>query len=218
MTLSRPIRAALYARVSTTGKGQDVELQLSELRMVAAHRQWSATEYVDEGVSGSKERRPGLDKLMADARAGKVDIVAVWRFDRFARDTKHLVNALDEFQRLNVEFLSLREQLDTSSPMGRAMFSIIAALSQLERDVIKERVIAGVNRAKAAGKHLGRPRKRVPVEAAVALLREGRSLRDVSVVLGIHRNVVRDRLRDAGLWPVPTEAVAADPDPSPAPG
>ena len=199
--MSKPIRAALYARVSTSGHGQDVGLQLDELRQVAAQRSWAVTEFVDEGVSGSKERRPALDRLMADARAGKLDVVAVWRFDRFARDTRHLLTAMKEFRGLGVAFVSLREQVDTSTPMGKAMFTIISAIGELEKDLIRERVVAGVRRAQASGKHCGRPKVAMDLRPAVALLREGRGLKDVAAILKVSRATLRRRLVEAGMWP-----------------
>lgn len=204
--MSKPIRAALYARVSTTGHGQDVGLQLDELRQVAAQRGWTATDYVDEGVSGSKDRRPALDRMMADARAGKLDVVAVWRFDRFARNTAHLLAAMDEFRALGVSFVSLREQIDTSTPMGKAMFTIVSAISELERDLIRERVVAGVQRAKASGKHCGRPKVAMDLRPALALIREGRGLKDVAAILKVSRATLRRRLQETGEWPVPDHA------------
>jgi DNA invertase Pin-like site-specific DNA recombinase len=203
--MSKTVRAALYARVSTTGHGQDVGLQLDELRQVAAQRRWQVVEYVDEGVSGSQDSRPALDRMMADARRGKLDVVAVWRFDRFARDTRNLLVTLEEFRQLGVEFISLREQVDTSTPMGKAMFTIISAISELERDLIRERVIAGVRRAQAAGKHCGRPRVEMDLRPATALLKEGRSLKETARILGVSRNTLRRRLREAGTWPEPEE-------------
>ena len=200
--MSKTVRAALYARVSTAGHGQDVGLQLEELRQVAAQRRWVVTEYMDEGVSGSKDSRPALDRMMADARRGKLDVVAVWRFDRFARDTRHLLVTMEEFRQLGVEFISLREQVDTSTPMGKAMFTIISAISELERDLIRERVIAGVRRAQAAGKHCGRPRVEMDLRPATALLKEGRSLKETARILGVSRNTLRRRLREAGAWPL----------------
>jgi len=197
----RPLRAALYARVSTTGNGQDVGLQLDELRLVAMQRGWNPVEYVDDGVSGAKDSRPALDRMMSDARAGKLDLVAVWRFDRFARSTKHLLVALDELRCLGVDFLSLREQVDTSTPMGRAVFTIIAAISELERETTRERVIAGVRRAQAAGKHCGRPKVEMDLRPALALLSQGRSLKETSGILGVSRSTLRRRLKDAGGWP-----------------
>jgi DNA invertase Pin-like site-specific DNA recombinase len=203
--MSKPIRAALYARVSTSGHGQDVGLQLDELRQVAAQRGWTFSEFVDEGVSGSKDRRPALDRMMADARAGKLDVVAVWRFDRFARDTRHLLTAMEEFRALGVAFVSLREQIDTSTPMGKAMFTIISAIGELERDLIRERVVAGVQRAKANGKHCGRPKVAMDLRPAIALLREGRGLKDVATILKVSRATLRRRLQEEGAWPVVRE-------------
>ena len=117
------VRAALYARTSTSGKGQDPELQLVDLRRLAEQRGWDTVfEFVDEGVSGAKAARPALDKLMAEARQGKIDVVAVWRFDRFARSTQHLLRALEEFRALGVDFMSQREAIDTRTPMGRMVF------------------------------------------------------------------------------------------------
>jgi DNA invertase Pin-like site-specific DNA recombinase len=198
--MTKPLRVALYARISTVGKGQDVGLQLDELRQVAEQRGWRVhAEFVDEGISGSKDSRPELDRMMAAARAGKLDLVAVWKFDRFARSTSHLVTALEEFRVLGVSFVSLREQVDTSTPMGKAMFTIIAAISELERDLIRERVIAGVRRAQAMGKHCGRPRREIDLRAAKALLAQNLSVRQVADMLGLPRSTLQRRLREVAL-------------------
>lgn len=207
--MNKPIRAALYARVSTSGHGQDVGLQLDELRQVAAQRGWVASEFIDEGVSGSKDSRPALDRMLADARAGKLDVVAVWRFDRFARDTRHLLTAMEEFRALGVSFVSLREQIDTSTPMGKAMFTIVSAISELERDLNRERVVAGVRRAQAAGKHCGRPKVEMDLRPALAMLREGRGLKEVAAILKVSRATLRRRLQDEGAWPVVRDGAAA---------
>ena len=199
---TRPIRAALYARVSTLNHGQDVGLQLDELRQAAVQRGWVATEFIDRGVSGSKDSRPALDEMMAAARAGKFDLVAVWRFDRFARGTRHLLTACEELQAAGVGFFSLREQVDTSTPVGKAMFTIISAIAELERDILRERVVAGVRRAQAAGKHCGRPRVEMDLRPALALLKEGRSLKETARILDVSRNTLRRRLREAGEWPI----------------
>jgi DNA invertase Pin-like site-specific DNA recombinase len=198
--MTKPLRVALYARVSTSNKGQDVGLQLDELRQVAGQRGWLVqAEFVDEGISGSKDSRPELDRMMAAARAGKLDLVAVWKFDRFARSTSHLVTALEEFRLLGVSFVSLREQVDTSTPMGKAMFTIIAAISELERDLIRERVIAGVRRAQAMGKHCGRPKREIDLRAAKALLAQNLSVRQVADMLGLPRSTLQRRLREVAL-------------------
>ena len=142
------MKVALYARVSTVG--QDPEVQLVALRAHAAQRDWQAVaEFVDRGVSGAKERRRALDRLMKAAWAGQFQVVLVWRFDRFARSVKHLVTALETFRTLKVGFAALQEQLDTATPIGQAMFTTIGAMAQLERDIIRERVKAGLERAKA---------------------------------------------------------------------
>ena len=197
--LPKPSRAALYARVSTSGKGQDVEVQLAELRQVAEQRGWVVVGvYADEGISGSKGRRPALDRLMDDARRGKLDIVAVVRFDRFARSTRHLLTALEDFRTMGVDFVSLREQVDTSTPMGKAMFTIIAAVAELEKDIIRERVVAGIAKAKADGVHCGRPKTEIDLRAPQALLAQGLPLREVADMLGVSRSTLRRRLHEAG--------------------
>ncbi len=190
------MKVALYARVSTDG--QDPEVQLAPLRAHVANRGGEVVEeFVDRGFSGTKERRPALDRLMRAAWAGQFQAVLVWRFDRFARSVKHLVTALDIFRGLNVAFISLQEQLDTSSPIGQAMFTIIGALAQLERDIIRERVMAGLERSKARGQKLGRPRVRVEAAAISALQGDGLSLGEIARRLRCSRPTLRRRLRPA---------------------
>jgi DNA invertase Pin-like site-specific DNA recombinase len=145
----------LYCRVSTGD--QTCENQLNDLRGYCRARGFEqVTEFVDQGISGTKERRPALDKLMADVKSRRVDVVVVAAFDRVGRSTRHLLTTLDLFRHLDVEFISLREQIDTGSPLGQAVFTIIAAIAQLERSLIVERVKAGLRRARAEGKRLGR--------------------------------------------------------------
>jgi DNA invertase Pin-like site-specific DNA recombinase len=197
---SRPLRAALYARVSTND--QDVGMQLDDLRRVAAQRGWFVvSEFVDEGVSGAALSRPALDKLMQAARTAKVDVVAVWRFDRFARSTQHLVNALTEFQALGVHFVSISEAIDTSTPMGKMVFTVISAVSELEVGIIRERVTAGVRRAQRAGKHCGRPVVEMDLRPALALMGQGHGLKATARMLDVSRTTLRRRLADEGLWP-----------------
>ena len=156
----KPKRVALYTRVSTTD--QTCDNQLGDLRNYCQARGWEdVTEYVDHGISGIKERRPALDQLMVEVKARRIDVVVVSAFDRFSRSVKHLVECLELFRHLGVEFISLRESIDTGSPLGQAVFTIIAAIAQLERSLIVERVKAGLRRARAEGKRLGRPRVRV---------------------------------------------------------
>ena len=187
------MRIAKYARVST--KDQSCEMQLRDLRAYCAARGFTdVVEYVDTGVSGSKDSRPELNRLMEAARKRKIDAVLVWRFDRFARSTKHLLMALEEFRSLGVQFISHSESLDTSSPLGMAIFTIISAVAQLERDLIRERVSAGVRNARTAGKTLGRPRRIVDNVEIQRLRREGASVRQIAARVGIGYGTVRKRL------------------------
>jgi len=191
-----PLRVALYARVST--EGQDPEVQLAALRTHAAQRGWEvAEEYVDKGFSGTRERRPALDRLMKAAWDGRFRAVVVWRFDRFARSVKHLISALEAFRALNVEFISLQEQFDTSTPIGQAMFTIIGAMAQLERDIIRERVKAGLERARARGVRLGRPTAQVKPAEIFRLRGQGVSIGEIARRFRASRSTVRRRLREA---------------------
>jgi DNA invertase Pin-like site-specific DNA recombinase len=147
-------RVALYARVSTID--QNTENQLVELRCYAEVRGWSATEYVDHGVSGAKDRRPALDQLVADAKRRKFDIMVAWRLDRVGRNLRHLVVLLEELQAIGVAFISLNEGIDLATPAGRLQLHILAALSEFERARIQERILAGLARARKQGTHLGR--------------------------------------------------------------
>ena len=179
------MRAALYARVSTTN-GQDPEMQLRELREYCQRRDWAiAGEYVDTGISGAKEKRPELDRMMADAHRRRFDAVVVWKFDRFARSVSHLLRALETFKALGIEFVSLSEQVDTSTPTGRMIFTVLGAVAELERSLIAERVRAGLRNARAKGKRLGRPRKYVDAARIRALRRSGASWRAIAEKLGV---------------------------------
>jgi DNA invertase Pin-like site-specific DNA recombinase len=187
-------RSVLYCRVSTTD--QNVEVQLTALREYAERRGWQvAGEYVDLGVSGSKERRPALDKLMADARRRAMDAVVVFRFDRFARSVSHLARALDEFRALGIEFVSLHEAIDTSTPMGRAMFHIAGAFAELEREIIRERVRAGLQNARRRGKKLGRRPALVNVRSIAEMASKGVSGRAIAKAAGVSEATVRRILR-----------------------
>jgi DNA invertase Pin-like site-specific DNA recombinase len=179
------VRVALYARVSTLN-GQHPEMQLSELREYGAHRGWQIVgEYVDEGISGSRERRPQLDRLMADAHRRKFDAVLVWKIDRFGRSLRHLVNALADLDAYGVAFVSLRDNLDLSTPSGRLMFQVIGAMSEFERSLIQERVRAGLRNAVARGVRLGRPRTVVDAAEIARLRASGASWRQISEQLGV---------------------------------
>jgi DNA invertase Pin-like site-specific DNA recombinase len=193
-TAKPPKAVALYARVSTLN-GQDPEVQLAPLRAHVAQRGWEiAAEYVDVGWSGSKDRRPSLDKMMKDAWAGKFQAVLVWRFDRFARSTKHLITALETFRSVNVSFVSLQEQFDLSSPIGAAMFTIIGAMGQLERDLVIERVRAGLAQARARGVKLGPKFASLDMAKVEALMAGGLSIRAAARAIGASPETVRRRL------------------------
>src|ERR1700687_1361863 len=153
------MRAAIYARVSTANNGQDTPMQTRELQEYCERRGWTvAGEYVDIGISGTKERRPELDRLMSDAHKRRFDAVCCWRFDRFARSVSHLLRALETFKALGIEFVSLSEQVDTSTPTGKMVFTVLGAVAELERGLIVERVKAGLRNARSKGVRLGRPR------------------------------------------------------------
>jgi DNA invertase Pin-like site-specific DNA recombinase len=170
-------------------------MQLSELREYAARRGWVvAGEYVDEGVSGSKDFRPALNRLMADAHRRRFDIVACWKVDRFGRSLKHLVNALADLDSYEVAFLSLRDNLDLSTPTGRLMFQIIGAMAEFELSLTKERVKCGLVNARANGKQLGRPRRVVNHAQLVQMKSAGTSIREIATRLGISYGTVRMRL------------------------
>jgi DNA invertase Pin-like site-specific DNA recombinase len=185
-------RTAIYARVSTSNNGQDPTMQTRELEEYCQRRGWEvAACYVDTGISGSKESRPELDRLMADAHRRRFDAVAVWKFDRFARSVSHLLRALETFKALGIDFVSLSEQVDTSTPTGKMVFTVLGAVAELERSLIAERVRAGIRNARAKGKRLGRPR--VAVDAArIAVLRaQGRSWRTICRETGIGKGTAQ---------------------------
>jgi len=175
-----PLRAGIYARVSTLD--QTAENQLLELRRYCQARGWTVSEYVDQGISGSKDRRPALDRLMADAKARRVDAVVVWRLDRFGRNLRHLVTAIEELAAVGVGFVSMGESIDTGSPTGRLLLGVLASFAEFERDRIKERIHAGLARARAHGRQLGRPRARA---AAIAV--PGGTVRAAAQVWGVSK-------------------------------
>jgi len=189
---STPYRAAIYARVSTIGAGQSPEMQLRELREHCQRRGWTiAGEYVDIGISGSKQKRPELDKLMSDAHRRRFDVVIVWKFDRFARSVSHLLRALETFNALGIAFVSLSESLDTSTPAGRMVFTVLGAVAELERSLIAERVRAGLRNARAKGKRLGRPRTVLDAARIGRLRAQGRSWRKIARIMGCSAKTCR---------------------------
>jgi DNA invertase Pin-like site-specific DNA recombinase len=184
--------AALYARVSTLD--QNCEVQLQDLRRYAGQRFAQYREYIDVGVSGTQRHRPQLDSLMKDAHKRLFDVVLVWKFDRFARSLKHLIESLEEFSSLGIDFVSYTEGVDTTTPSGQLLFHIVGAVAQFERDLIAERVRAGMGHARAMGKRIGRPRAAVDIEAVAKLRGEGRSLRQIATRLSIPVSRVRRAL------------------------
>jgi putative DNA-invertase from lambdoid prophage Rac len=196
------MRAAVYARVSTAG--QTCENQLLELRHYAAVRGWSTTEYVDVGVSGSKDRRAALDELLAAARRRQVDIVICWRLDRLGRNLRHLVLLFEELQALGVSFVSLGEGIDCTTPAGKLQLHILAALAEFERERIRERIHAGLARARRQGQKLGRRRRRISESDLERVT--GLSVREAGALLRVppsrvHRE--RERLFQNPFRPTP---------------
>src|SRR5690348_15604364 len=185
-------RVAIYARVSTLNHGQDAGLQTRELGQFAEARRWTiAGEYVDAGVSGTKDSRPELNRLMADAHKRRFDVVLVWKLDRFRRSLRHLVNALAEFESLGIAFVSLSDNLDLSTASGRLMFNIIGAMAEFERELIRERVKAGMKNARAKGTRIGRPRVVADAARIAALRASGLSWSAIETELGISVRTAR---------------------------
>ena len=197
---------ALYARVSTID--QNCEMQLQDLRRYAGQRFGRYCEYVDTGVSGTQRKRPRLDALMNDARKRVFDVVIVWKFDRFARSVKHLVDSLEEFRALGIDFISYTENVDTTTPSGQLLFHIMGAVAQFERDLIAERVRAGIAHARALGKHIGRPRAEIDVAQVRSQRAQGKSLRQIARVLSVPVSRVRRALAADAAKPM--SAGAAD--------
>ena len=183
MSPAGPRRAALYCRVSTTG--QTAENQLLALRSFATARGWIGTEFIDQGHSGAKERRPALDALLTATRTRTVDVVACVKLDRLARSVHHLVAMVREWETLGVDLVVLDQAIDTTTPAGRLLFHVLAAISEFERDLIRDRVLAGLTRARAQGVRIGRPRTPVDMTRLLALRAQRKSLRQIARALGV---------------------------------
>jgi len=196
--------AAIYVRVSTTARSrqsdavtfvQNLEVQEQPLRELVQQRGWQFQQIYSDRASGAKEKRPGLNALMADSRRGLFDVVVVWRFDRFARSVKQLVLALEEFRALGIDFVSHQEAVDTSTPMGRAMFTIVAAIAELERNIIRERVVAGLEYAHTngtrSGKPVGRPRVIFRHDQVFELRNQGVPWRQIAKICSVGVTTVR---------------------------
>ncbi len=189
LAVSQPVRATLLSDSSTAS-------QLLDLRRYVRERGWDIfKEYVDEGISGTKDSRPALNELMNDAKKRRFGVVLVWRFDRFARSTKHLILALEEFRNLGIDFISYQENIDTSSPLGSVIFTIISAVAQLERAIIAERVKAGLRRARENGKKLGRPNTLIDLSEVHRLRANGLSHRAIAKSLGVSHTTIGRILR-----------------------
>ncbi len=200
------MKAAIYARVSTVNHGQDVSMQMRELRQFAETRGWTVTgEYIDSGVSGTQDSRPELNRLMTDAHKRRFDVVCVWRFDLFARSVSHLLRAPEAFRALGIEFVSFSEQMDTSTPAGKMVFTVLGAVAELERSLIVERVRAGLRNAKAKGKSLGRPRVVVDAARITALRSQGLSWSKIGEQLGLGEGTVRRTAGASAKNPLKTD-------------
>jgi len=184
------MKAAIYARVSTCE--QTCDNQLLELRRYVAARAWAGTEFVDAGISGSKDKRPALDALLKDAKRRKFDVVVCWRLDRLGRNLKHLITLLEDLQALGVAFVSLAEGIDATTPAGKLQMHILGAIAEFERERIRERVLAGLQRARTQGVRLGRPRRQID---AVGLSEvAGLPAREAARRLGVPRSTLQRRL------------------------
>jgi DNA invertase Pin-like site-specific DNA recombinase len=167
-------------------------MQIRELRQFAEARGWSvAGEYVDSGVSGTKDSRPELNRLMADAHKRRFDVVCVWRFDRFARSVSHLLRALETFKALGIDFVSYSEQMDTSTPAGKMVFTVLGAVAELERSLTVERVKAGLRNARAKGKRIGRPKADLDAVHITRLRASNLSWREIGRTLGVSARTAR---------------------------
>jgi DNA invertase Pin-like site-specific DNA recombinase len=189
-------RAAIYARVSTGD--QHLETQLLDLREMAKQRGCTIVNQYTDIISGAKSKRPGLDQLLADARRHRFDIVLVAAFDRIARNVRHFLDALDELNHLGIEFVSKRENVDTSGPLGRAMLTIIGAIAELERDLIRERILGGMRRAKLEGRRIGRAPLNIDRTQVVADRLSGMSLTKVAKKYHVSRATVCRLVNESG--------------------
>jgi DNA invertase Pin-like site-specific DNA recombinase len=185
------MRSAIYARVSTNN-GQDPSMQTRELEEYCQRRGWTIVgAYIDTGISGAKDSRPELNRLMADAHQRRFDAVVVWKFDRFARSVSHLLRALETFKTLGVEFLSYSEQMDTTTPAGKMIFTVLGAVAELERSLITERVRAGIRNAQAKGRRCGRPRVAVDAHRIASLRAQGASWSAIKRQTGISKGTAQ---------------------------
>ena len=193
------MKCAVYVRVSTADKSQDPETQLMPLRDYVAKEDWEVEYYVEEGVSGAKESRPVLDKLMTAIRRNQVDILFIWKLDRIGRSCLHLLQLLKELDEHKVRFKSYTDNIDTGTPEGKLFFTILAAFAEYERTMIAERVKAGMARSARQGKHMGRPRYKVTNKKVIQAYIETGSIRGAARVLGINPGIAYNRLKEEGV-------------------
>jgi DNA invertase Pin-like site-specific DNA recombinase len=180
----RPIKAVLYARVST--HDQSVDMQVAELRRFAPARGWEVVgEFVDKGISGAKTSRPEFDRMMKVLRRRDADVLLCWKYDRVGRSTTHLLSVLEELRVLNVGFCSMTEGVDTTTPAGKMVFTFLAGIAEFERGLTRERVLAGIQNARTRGVRFGRPRVGFDIAAAVAMRKQGMSVREVAKTVGV---------------------------------
>lgn len=189
------MRAFLYARVSTGEQNEG--MQLAEMQEFAKHRGWSVEIFPDVGQSGAKETRPELDRMMTLIRRRKCDVVLVYKFDRFARSLRFLLNTLEEFTALGVAFVSVRDNIDTTTPAGRLMFQMVGAFAEFERSLIAQRVKSGMANAKSRGLHVGRPALGLDAEEIASLRGQGLKWGAVAEKVGASATSCKDALRDA---------------------
>ena len=202
------MKVALYARISTTNHGQDVNLQLRELREYCERRSLEIIGEYTESASGAKDSRPELNRLMIDAKHRRFDAICVWKLDRFGRSVRHLVNALADLESLGVSFISLKDNLDLSTPSGRLMFQIVGAMAEFERALIQERVRAGLRNARAKGKRLGRPRVALDARRIAALRNSGASWATICRETGLSRGTAQRALHSLPKNPAVAPSVS----------
>jgi DNA invertase Pin-like site-specific DNA recombinase len=191
------MRVAIYTRIST-GE-QNADMQRTELTEYCNFRKWDVVKIYSDVISGSKDRRPALDQLMADAKRGKFDVLVVWRFDRFARSTRFLLESLEMFNSLGIDFVSLRESIDTSTATGKLVFTILGAVAELERSNIRERVVAGQKAAKRRGVRFGRPQVQVDIREIETLRKQGQTWRQIALAMGTSEDTLLRRVQKASL-------------------
>lgn len=201
------MKVAIYTRVSTGD--QNADMQRTELTDYCNFRKWDVVKVYSDVISGSKDRRPSLDQLMADAKRGKFDVLVVWRFDRFARSTRFLLESLELFNSLGIDFVSLRESIDTSTASGKLVFTILGAVAELERSNIRERVVAGQKAAKRRGVRFGRPQVQVDIAEVTGLRKLGKSWREIALALGTSEDTLLRRVQKASLGSLTSALIEA---------